>query len=125
MAVLSTPSKGKLGVKAAKTAVKHPARTGKALKPAAKIGIRVSKPLVKRRARNRARGAGEAARTVGETLRTYGVPAAYQLGLIELPKQKRTAPRVAVGVLLGAVAVYFLDPQQGSERRQKVAQMMG
>ena len=141
MAVLSTITKAKAGVNAAKAAVKNPSllrSVAKASSPFARLGLRAGKPVAKRRARQQAerigetartvgetaRTIGETARTVGETLATYGVPAAYELGLIEPPKQKRTAPWVAAGVVIGASAVYFLEPEHGREHREKLAQLV-
>jgi hypothetical protein len=57
----------------------------------------------------------------------FAVPAAkaaYALGLIEPPKPKRTAPRIAAGAVLGAGAVYLLDPEQGKQHRRRVAQLV-
>jgi len=124
MAVLSTSTKGKIGLKAGKTAVKYPTllRTGaQAASPIGKLGVKVAK----RRVRRRADRVGNAARTIGQTLAVYGPQAAYELGLVEPPKPKRTAPRLAAGFVLGASAVYFLEPEHGREHREKVAQLVG
>jgi hypothetical protein len=67
---------------------------------------------------------GEAMRSAGETLVTYGPQAAQNLGLVEVPKPKRTAPRVAAGVVIGAGAMYFLEPEHGKEHREKVAHLV-
>ena len=48
-------------------------------------------------------------RTVGPLVAEYGPPLAEQFGLIEKPKPKRTAPRVLVGVVIGAGAMYVLS----------------
>jgi hypothetical protein len=93
--------------------------------PAGKLGFKVTKPLLKRRARKRVEQVGEVVRTAGEVLAVYGPQAAYELGLAEPPKPKRTAPRVAAGVIIGASAVYFLEPEHGREHRKKVAQLVG
>ena len=127
MSAISIPSKRRLGFRAAKFAVKKPAllRLGaRAGSGAAKVGFKLSKPVVKRRARHRAQRIGGAARTIGETLVVYGPQAAYELGLAEPPKEKRTGPRVAAGVVIGAGAMYFLEPGHGREHRQKVAQLV-
>ncbi len=127
MGVLSTSTKAKAGVKATKAAVKNASliRAGaKASSPLAKLGYKAGKPVVKFRVRQQAGRLGETARMVGETLATYGVPAAYELGLVEPPKEKRTAPRVAAGAVIGASAVYFLEPEHGREHREKVAQLV-
>ncbi|HLY51215.1 MAG TPA: hypothetical protein VKR21_18630 [Solirubrobacteraceae bacterium] len=51
--------------------------------------------------------------------------AAYDLGLAEPPKPKRTAPRLVAGVVIAASAVYFLEPEHGKEHREKVTQLVG
>jgi hypothetical protein len=129
MAVISTTSKGKLSVKTAGAALKNPGATrvvSKAVKPAAKAGANYRTALAKRRARRRAVRARETARTVGEVLLVKAPDAARELGLIERPAPKRTAPRVAVGVLIGAGAMYLLEPgSHGKEHREKVATLVG
>jgi hypothetical protein len=127
MAVLSAATKGKVGMKAAKTAARNPGllRLGaQPTRPAGKFGLKAGKPLLKRRACRRAARLGETARTMGETLVTYGPQAAYELGLAEPPKPKRTTPRVAAGVLLGASAMYFLEPEHGREHREKLTELL-
>lgn len=124
-------STGKLGVKATKPAAKIGAKATKpaakvavkAFKPAAKVAVKAGKPMAKRRARRRgdqmidvARMLGDRARLAGEVLVVYGPMVAYELGLAERPKPKRTAPRVMAGIVIGATAVYFLD----AEHREKV-----
>lgn len=53
---------------------------------------------------------------------------AYDLGLAEPPKAKRitpgVAPGVAAGVVIGAGAMYFLEPGHGAEHREKVAHLV-
>lgn len=138
MAILSTTSKAKVGAKAAKVAVKNPSlvRRGgqaaapvgkfglKASKPVGKLGFKAAKPVLKRRVRGRAERVAETARTAAEMLVIYGPPAAYELGLAEPPKPKRSAPRVAVGIFIGASAMYFLEPEHGREHREKVTQLV-
>lgn len=135
MAVLSTTTKGKIGLTAGKTTARNPrwiARAAEAARPAGKISFKVGKPVAKRRVRQRVgqlsdavEQLNDAARTVGETLAIKAPQAAYELGLAEPPKPKRTAPRVAAGVVIGASAMYFLEPGHGREHREKVAQMVG
>lgn len=127
MSVISTTTKGKVGLKAAKGAAKRPravlAGTRAAI-PAVKLGAKAGRPLLKRRARRRADQLLDASRKVGEALTVYGPQAAYELGLAEPPKSKRTAPRLAAGMVIGATAVYFLEPGQGREHREKVAELV-
>ena len=68
---------------------------------------------MKRRTRRKAERLGD---LLGTTLATYGPQAAQQLGLAEPPKKKRTAPRVALGIVIGATAVYFFEPERGAAR---------
>jgi hypothetical protein len=128
MAVLSNTTKGKAGLKAAGAAVKHPAMTrlaGKAGAPAAKGGFSMGKVLAKRKARRRVEDLGKAARALGETIAVYGPEAAQLMGWAEPPKPKRGAPRVLVGILIGATAMFFLEPgAAGKERRQKALSLV-
>jgi hypothetical protein len=134
MAVIGAASKGKIGIKSAKGAVRHPRLLllgAKAARPAGRFGFKAGKPVAKRQLRQRAARLGETARSIGEATRSIGetlpisVPQlAYELGLVQPPKRKRTAPRVAVGIVIGASAMYFLEPEHGRERRERVAQMV-
>jgi hypothetical protein len=128
MAVLSNSTKGKVGLKTAGAAIKNPAATrlvAKASAPAAKGGLRLGKTVAKRKANRRLEDVGKTARTVGETIATYGPEAAQLLGWVEPPKPKRTAPRVLVGVVIGAAAMYLLEPgDAGKERRAKVRELV-
>ena len=127
MAVLSNSAKGKVGLKAAGAAIKNPTATrlvAKASAPAAKGGMRFGKAIAKRkssrRIEDRIEDVGRTARTVGETIAIYGPEAAQFFGWVEPPKRKRTAPRVLVGAVLGATAMYMLEPSgAGKERRAK------
>jgi hypothetical protein len=128
VSALSTTTKSKVGLKGAKAVAKRPrllTASTRAVKPAAKIGLNASKPVVKRRMRQRGEQVLEATRTLGEVLTVYGPQAAYELGLAEPPKPKRTAPRVAAGMVIGAGAMYFLEPEQGRKHRQKVIELVG
>jgi hypothetical protein len=125
MSVLSTAVKAKAGAKAVKGAAKNPGvvRFGaQASKPVVKL--RVKTPLAKRGARRRFEHFGETARDFGETLVAYGPSAAAELGLVEAPKAKRTAPRLVAGAVLGAGAVYFLEPESGPAHRDKVKDLV-
>jgi hypothetical protein len=78
-----------------------------------------------KRARRGSDQISEATQAVGQAIAAYAARAAYDLGLAEAPKAKRTAPRVAAGMVIGASAVYFLEPGQGRKHRQKVAKLVG
>jgi hypothetical protein len=127
MSLISKGTKGKPAIKTAKAVARRPQRllTGaKIAVPAGKAGLRASTPALRRRARQRAKQLDRASRTLGEALAVYAPKAAYDLGLAEPPKAKRTAPRVAAGVVIGASAMYFLEPEHGKEHREKVAQLV-
>lgn len=114
--ILTKGAKGVAGVKATKGVAKNP-----------RTVVKASKPVAKRKARkgvNRVERFGEAAAAFGRELVVYGPQAAQELGLVEAPKPKRTAPRVAAGVVIGAGAVYFLEPEHGREHREKVTQLV-
>ncbi len=131
MAPLSNSTKGKLGLAAAGTALKHPGATAKASKfaakaaaPAAKGGLKVTKAIGKRKAGRSLEDLGEAARGFLDLLAVYAPEAAQALGWVEPPKPKRTAPRVLVGVVIGAAAMYLLEPgTAGREHRAQVAKL--
>ena len=126
--------------KTAMAMVRHPKlrrATVKAAKPPAKVGWRVGKVVVKRKARGqvgKARGhvgkardqvgkardqvgkardqmerLGAAGKTVGSIIVVYGPMAAEVFGLIEKPKPKRRAPAFAAGVVTGAGALYLVN----------------
>lgn len=116
MSFAGTKRKAKMGGKAAKTATKHPKATRTAVRasaPMAKLAVRIGMPVAKRRGRQRVEQIGDTVRTTGQLLATYGPQTAQALGLTERPKRKRTLPRVALGVLIGAGAMYFFGPQRG------------
>lgn len=124
MSVLTTTTKGLLGVKAGKTAAKHPGAVKNVVKtiaPAGKATFQLGKPLLDRRLRRKATRLG---RTTGMVLTDYGPQAAYALGLAEPPRRRRTAPWLGTGVIIGAGSAYLLDPDQGAKRRKKIAQLV-
>jgi hypothetical protein len=55
---------------------------------------------------------------------TYGPVLAQQLGAIDRPKAKRTAPRIATGVVIGASAMYLLEPGNGANHRRQVQRLV-
>jgi hypothetical protein len=134
MSVISAVTKGKAGARMAKVIARSPGAlakgarfawpVAKAAVPVRKAGLKASKPLRKRRARRRVEKVNDLARQAAEVLTVYAPRTAYELGLAEPPKSKRTAPRVAAGVVIGASAVYFLEPEHGREHREKVAQLV-
>jgi len=108
MAIVDKSTQLKVGAKAAKTAAKHPRQSI----PAAKVAIRLAAPVVMRKVLSSAQQIGTTTRETVVYLVTYGPPAAENLGLVQRPKPKRTSPRVAAGVLIGAGAMYFFGPER-------------
>lgn len=129
MAAFKRTAKGVLSVKAAGAAMKNPGKTwfaAKAAKPFAKVAMAPGKAFAKRRVRRSAKNVGQTARTVGEVLLIQAPEAAQNLGLIERPAPKRTAPRLAAGVVIGAGAMYLLEPgESGRVHREKVLALVG
>ncbi len=111
---MNKKTKAKMGAKAAKTAARHRGASWVGMKGAVKMGKPVAKRQARRQARQRIEQIGTAARTTGALVAMYGPLAVQALGLVEVPKRKRTLPRVAVGVVIGAGAMYFFGPQRGS-----------
>jgi len=123
MSVISRSTKAAAGVKLAKAAAKRPGltlATAKAARPAGRLALKAGAPFALRRVARRL-DLEKTARRVGELLAVEAPNVAYQLGLAEPPRAKRTAPRVAAGVLVGAGAVYFMEPAHGREHREKLA----
>ena len=120
MSVLSTKTKSKLSAKTAAAALKNPGKTwllAQATKPASQVG----KAMTKRRARRGLGDVGQTARRAGEILLVEAPEAAQELGLVERRAPKRTAPRVAVGLVIGAGAMYLLEPgAPGKAHRAKM-----
>ena len=86
----------------------HRRATVRAAKPAAKLGWRVGRIVVRRKARARIERVGAASRTVATFAVIYGPMAAEVFGLVEAPKPKRRAPAFAAGVMIGAGAMYVI-----------------
>jgi hypothetical protein len=120
VAALSTSTKAKMGYKGAKTMAKHPKATRRGLR----AGYKLAAPVAKRRVRRRVGSVGETSRDIVQVVGIYGPMLVRELGLVEPPKPKRTAPRFVAGFLVGASAVYFLEPEHGGEHREKVQRLI-
>ncbi len=113
----------KTKLKAAKAVIENPPLRHAAATvapPAAKLVLKRHRRRFRRRSREQAERIGDAARTASSALANYGPAAAEALGLTEPPKRRRTGPPVGVGILIGAGAMYLLEPEKGQARRQKV-----
>jgi hypothetical protein len=127
MTLPSKAAKVTLGIKAGKGVANNPGVV-RGVGPMTKAGATAGTSFAKRQARRRVEQLGEATRAFGGTLAACGPRAALALGLIEPPKRKRTGPvaatGLAVGVLIGASAMYFLEPGSGREHRQRVVRLV-
>jgi hypothetical protein len=63
---------------------------------------------------------GGAARTAGAIAVTYGPLVARLVVAPEPPRKRRTGSAVLAGMVIGAAAVYLLEPEHGSVRRRRV-----
>src|ERR1700677_4037337 len=115
MSVLSTKTKARVGVKTAKQAAKHPKLVLRGAQGATPV-VRGAVNLRTRQGRHQAVAVLDAGRSIGQTVFEAGRQAAQDAAQAQVPR-KRTAPRVAVGIGVGAAAMYFLDPASGDQRR--------
>jgi len=129
--MLSTKTKAKAGAKTAKTIAESPllrSALGEAAPPIAKLGVKAGKKRMSRKTRKQLEQLGDTVGTVASLAGDYvpqAAKAAQQLGLVEPPKQKKTAPRVFVGVVIGAVATYLLEPgEAGRKHRAQVQRLV-
>ena len=129
--MLSTRTKATAGAKTAKTIVQNPllrSAVTEAGPPIARLGVTVGKKRMSRKGRKQLEQMGDALSTVAALTSTYApraAQAAQELGLVEAPKPKRTAPRLLAGVLIGAVAMLLLEPGHGREHRRQVRRLLG
>lgn len=120
----STTAKVRMGAKGAAAMARHPKirrASVRAGKPPAKLGWKVGKVVVKRKARAQIGRLGATGRTVASFAIVYGPMAAEVFGLVEAPKPKRRAPAFVAGIVIGAGALYVLgrnsrDSARGPER---------
>ena len=120
MSALSTNMKARIGVKTAKQAAKHPKlalRGARGATPAVRGAVNIWMG----QARQRSTAVLEVGRSIGQTVFEAGRQAAQAQA--QAPR-RRTAPAIAVGIAVGAAAMYFLDPASGDERRRNVLEMI-
>ena len=109
--MVSTKTKAKAGAKGAHVVARHPM----VRKGTVKAGWTAGKIVARRKARagvERFSGAGSA---IGETMMVVAVvcpQVAQGLGLVETPKRRSAFPAVVAGIVIGAGAVYLLDPER-------------
>lgn len=129
--MLSTKTKAKAGAKTAKAIVEHPLlRTAvtEAAPPVVKLGAKAGKRRLSRKARRQLEQLGDTMGTVAELASNYvpqAAQAAQELGLVEAPKKKRTAPRLLAGAVIGATVMYLFEPEHGREHRRQVQRLLG
>lgn len=120
-------SKASTGISTAKVIIEDPQIRRAAVEaapPVARLGVTVGKRVARRQAREQIKQISDAVNTLSMLVSTYGPQLVKQLGLIEEPKRKRTAPRFVAGALIGAGTMYLLEPQTGSEHRQQLQRLM-
>jgi hypothetical protein len=99
----------RMGAKGAVAMARHPKlrrATVRAAKPPAKLGWRVGKFIVKRKARARAQQLGETGATAASLALLYGKMVGDVFGLIDTPRPRRRGPAFVAGVAIGAGAMY-------------------
>lgn len=147
-AMPSKKTTARLGAKTAVVMYRHPRlrrATVRTARPVAKVGWRVGKIVAKRKARRQlaavnaraevigaqvlAMGDGlaqlaDVARVGGQLVIVYGPLVAEVLGLVEPPKRSSRGPVLMAGIVFGAAAVYFLEPEHGAEHRQRAQELV-
>ncbi len=91
--MVSNKTKARLGLRTALMMARHPTLR----RATTQVGAPTAKVVVKRQLRPQMERIGDAATTARSILAIYGPVAAEALGLVEAPKPKRRAPRVAAG----------------------------
>jgi hypothetical protein len=91
--------------------VRHPVFRRSA-KPPVKLGWRVGKIIVKRKARAHVGRLSDAGQTVSSFALVYGPMMAEVFGVLEPPKRQRRAPVFVAGLVIGAGAAYGLSRRQ-------------
>lgn len=106
-------------VRLAKTAAKGLAEHPTMRQAATSVAV----PVAKRKVRAKGRQARKYAKQAPDYADSL-VQAGQQMGLVTTPAQKRTAPRVATGVVIGAAVMYFLEPTEGAARRASLVALV-
>jgi hypothetical protein len=106
--MVSNKTKARLGLRTALMMARHPTLR----RATTRIGAPTAKVVVKRQLRDQMERIGGAATTARSILVIYAPIAAEALGLVEAPKPKRRAPKVAAGAVAVAVASYVFIRQR-------------
>jgi hypothetical protein len=138
--MLSRKSKAKAGLTTARAIIDDPAirsAAANAAQPVARLSFGITKRVARRRARRRLDRLDAVVHHLAETVsattdlvQTYGpsvVESLGSLGLVEVrqPRQRRAStPKVVGGVLLGAGAMFLLEPVHGREHRRQLQRLV-
>jgi hypothetical protein len=114
----STAALGLVGDRAIRSAAVE------AAPPLAKLGLNVGRRFAKRRAARRLDQISDTVSTVANLVAAYAPILIGQLGVVPEPKRRSATPLVATGALVGAGAVYFLEPGQGRARRAQLQRLI-
>jgi hypothetical protein len=127
MSVLSTTTRTRVGVKTAKQAAKHPklaVRGARTVAPVVRGRVKLATRLRGRQVQRQTATILATGRQIGQAAFALGRQAAQNAAEKQVHR-KRTVPRVAVGIAIGAAGMYFLDPASGEERRRGVSGLIG
>jgi hypothetical protein len=138
--MLSRKSKAKAGITTARAIIEDPTIRSAAAdvaQPVARLSLGITKRVARRRARRRIDRLDAVVHHLAETIsattelvQTYGpsvVESLGSLGLVEVrqPTQRRsTTPKLVGGALIGAGAMFLLEPVHGREHRRQLQRLV-
>jgi hypothetical protein len=88
-----------------------------------KLSFAVGRRFARRRTRTQTQRLEDQIESLAALIGTYRVTLA-QLGAIERQKPKRTGPRIATGVVIGAGMMYLLEPGSGAVHRRQLGRLV-
>ena len=103
--MLSRKSKRAVSINTAQGIIQDPQirrAAAEVVPPMAQLSLGVGRRLARRRARRRIQQLNDTLNTARALVTTYGPQVVEQLGLVERPKPRRTAPKFVAGAMLGA-----------------------